>query len=215
MCTSFPNATHVHPTSLMYTCTHYLYNWRGPRKPAPSDKFVVIFQVAQNPLKFAMPTLFLCKNVPVFWLSRIEILRWLETDRERGGGGGTSPNFVHIFMPFEKRNTRTFFNTRRVNMANFSGFWATCKIITKLPLGAGLPGDIQLYKYIQFICALCYTILYDTNLEWNVVHIEILEYNPHFPAHFQCSPVLHTNLLYDFCQWHPLQQTNSNIKIAI
>ena len=98
-------------------------NWKGPCKPAPSGDFVGIFQVAQNPLKFAMPTLFLWKNVPVFhkrenkapntflkapspspsnclkhtctvfWLSRIELLRCLETDRGRGGGGVFSPQF--------------------------------------------------------------------------------------------------------------------------
>ena len=43
-------------------------NWRGPRKPAPSDKFVAKFQVAENPLKFAMQNLFLWQNVPVFFV---------------------------------------------------------------------------------------------------------------------------------------------------
>ena len=45
------------------------WNWMAPKKLAPSDKFVVIFQVAQNPLKFAMSILFVLKNVRVF-LSR-------------------------------------------------------------------------------------------------------------------------------------------------
>ena len=31
-------------------------NWRGPCKPAPSGDLMTIFQVAQNPLKFAMST---------------------------------------------------------------------------------------------------------------------------------------------------------------
>ena len=41
----------------------------APGKLAPSDNFEVIFQVAHNPLKFAMSTLFV-KNVPVFCFSR-------------------------------------------------------------------------------------------------------------------------------------------------
>ena len=42
------------------------YNWMAPKKPSPSDKFVAIFQVAQNPLKFAMSILFVLKNVHFF-----------------------------------------------------------------------------------------------------------------------------------------------------
>ena len=40
-------------------------NWTAPCKPGPSDYFVAIFQVAQNPMKFVMLTLSVWKNVPV------------------------------------------------------------------------------------------------------------------------------------------------------
>ena len=46
--------------------SHY-YNWRAPCKPALNDYFVAIFQVAPNRLKFGMSTLFVLKNVPVFF----------------------------------------------------------------------------------------------------------------------------------------------------
>ena len=42
-------------------------NWVAPCKPAPRDYFVAIFQVAQNQLQFGMSTLFVLKNVPVFF----------------------------------------------------------------------------------------------------------------------------------------------------
>ena len=45
-------------------------NWMAPRKLAPSDKFVAFFQVAQNPLKFPVQTLFLWKNVPVVFFHK-------------------------------------------------------------------------------------------------------------------------------------------------
>ena len=68
----------------------------------------------------------------VFWFSSIEILHCLETDREREGGGGWIwRNFAHIFLHSWKKNTGTFFSTKRVDMPNFSRFWATSKIATK------------------------------------------------------------------------------------
>ena len=42
-------------------------NWVAPCKPALCDYFIAIFQVAQNWLKFGMSTLFVLKNVPVFF----------------------------------------------------------------------------------------------------------------------------------------------------
>ena len=42
-------------------------NWRAPWKGGVSTYFVAIFQVARNPLKFGMLTLFVSKNVPVFF----------------------------------------------------------------------------------------------------------------------------------------------------
>ena len=38
----------------------------APGKPTPSNNFVAIVQVAQNPLKCAMLTLFVLKNAPFF-----------------------------------------------------------------------------------------------------------------------------------------------------
>ena len=95
-----------------------IHFWRAPSKRGMWTNFVVIFQVARNALKFAMPTLFVLQNVPVFvfhkWekkasntflkvhprpsngethvhsvlVLRIEILHCLETEREREAGGG-------------------------------------------------------------------------------------------------------------------------------
>ena len=42
-------------------------NWRAPSKRGVCTYFVVIFQVARNPLKFGVPILFVLKNVPVFF----------------------------------------------------------------------------------------------------------------------------------------------------
>ena len=128
----------------------------GPKWQIRSD-----FQVGQNQPKFAMSTLFLWKNVhvffpqvgkqgfkhvleslsplishppspsnsvqhtrTVFWLSRIEILHW----RWIGGEGG---GWIFVqFCPY----LFCLLNTKRVNMANFSGFWANLenryKIVT-------------------------------------------------------------------------------------
>ena len=47
-------------------------NWVAPCKPAPSDYFVAIFQVAPNRLKFGMSTLFVLKNVPVFFIKNAD-----------------------------------------------------------------------------------------------------------------------------------------------
>ena len=45
-------------------------NWRAPWKGGVCTYFSAIFQVAWNPLKFGMPTLFVLKNVPVFFSRR-------------------------------------------------------------------------------------------------------------------------------------------------
>ena len=113
-------------------------NWKGLWKLAPSDNFVAIFQVVQSPLKFAMPTLFMWKNVRVFFHKRGN------KDRERG----SFVQFCPYFSAFLEK--QTFSNTKRINMANFSRFRATWKITTKLSLGAGLHGAIQLVKPEQY-----------------------------------------------------------------
>ena len=48
----------------------HIDNWMVPWKAGLSTYFVAIFQVAQNPLKFGMLTLFVSKSVPVFFFSR-------------------------------------------------------------------------------------------------------------------------------------------------
>ena len=55
-------------------------------------------------------------------------------DRRRGGGGGVlnlTQFCPHILSAFLIKNTGTFFNTKRVDMPNFSRFGATWKIATK------------------------------------------------------------------------------------
>ena len=153
-----------------------MINWRAPCKPAPNDYFVAIYQVPPNRLKFGMPTLFVLKNVPVFFFPQAgkqgfkHILEsspppplsctpppppsislqyrkrhmhsvlalkdrnsTLFGDEQRGGGGGgwIWHNFVHMFLHSWKKTTGTFFNTKRVDMPNFSRFGATWKITMK------------------------------------------------------------------------------------
>ena len=49
-----------------------VYNWVAPCKLAPNDYFVAIFKVAPNRLKFGMSTLFVLKNIPVGFFSRMQ-----------------------------------------------------------------------------------------------------------------------------------------------
>ena len=138
-------------------------NWVAPCKPAQCDYFVAIFQVAPNRLKFGMSTLFVLKNVPVYFFSRmqnntdkiasnstppslsvskqrrISIFEGQNTVRvcftlleeDWGGGGGgvregrgvgeLSRMCLKPCLPAcEKRSRGTFFNTKRVEMPNFS-----------------------------------------------------------------------------------------------
>ena len=138
-------------------------NWKGPCKPAPSNNFVAIFQVAQNALKFAMSTLFCVKKCPCVFSRKAEMDKIVRTPLPLS----LSPNNVGFWslraktlcvcvlcywrgeMDFHERvwrlveiNTGTFFHRKRVGMANFGGFWATWKIATKLSLGAGLHGPV-------------------------------------------------------------------------
>ena len=64
--------------------THNMFNnWRAPWKGGVCAYFVAIFQVARNPLKFGMPTLFASKNVPLFFSTsgetRLQICFWKST----------------------------------------------------------------------------------------------------------------------------------------
>ena len=62
-------------------------NWRAPSKRGVCTYFVAIFQVARNPLKFGMPTLFVLRNVPaVFFFStsgqrRLQARSWKSLPR--------------------------------------------------------------------------------------------------------------------------------------
>ena len=149
-------------------------NWVAPCKPAPNDYFIVIFQVAQNRLKFGMSNLFVLKNVPVVFFfknaetsgqicvkfnpppppppslsvskqRRISIFEGQNTvhvsftlvgGRLRGGGGGGGGELSRMclkpcFPACGTKNTGTFFNTKRVDIPNFSRFGATWKITMK------------------------------------------------------------------------------------
>ena len=147
-------------------------------KPARCDNFVAIFHVAQNPLKLAMSTLFVLKNVRVFFSKRqknMDNIAWKSTTpnlslypspnkpkistlrakslcvcvlrywRVGGGGGGCEIGGGTFKKVFEALFPRlwTFFHRKRVGMANFSGFKATCKIATKSSNRAGLHGPSQ------------------------------------------------------------------------
>ena len=62
----------------------YENNWRAPWKGGISTYFVAIFRVARNPPKFGMLTLFVSKNVPVFFFStsgemRLQTCSWKST----------------------------------------------------------------------------------------------------------------------------------------
>ena len=56
----------------------------------------------------------------VFWPSKIEILRCLEMNREGGGGGGVEFDTILsiCFCILEKKNTGTFFSTKRAIRSN-------------------------------------------------------------------------------------------------
>ena len=145
-------------------CYRYCYNWVAPGKPAPSDYFVAIFQVAPNRLKFGMSTLFVLKkcllkncvkfnpppsppSMSVSKQHRISIFEGqntlhvsftqLEGDLGVCGGGGGSRRagsersrmcLKPCFPTRGRKNTGRFFNTKRVDMPNFSRFGVTWKI---------------------------------------------------------------------------------------
>ena len=77
----------------------------------------------------------------------IEILQCLETDTE---GGGDFCAIWSIFFCLLDKKTRTFFNTKRVGMPNFSGFRATWKITTKWLHVLPFHGALQLLLKCTF-----------------------------------------------------------------
>ena len=56
--------------SLSCFVMYYNNNWRAPWKGGVSTYFTAIFQVARNPLKFGMPTLFVLEDVHLFFFLR-------------------------------------------------------------------------------------------------------------------------------------------------
>ena len=113
------------------------YNWRAPSKRGVCTYFVVIFQCAQNPLKFGMQTLFLLKKTSNTFLkvppppsnsvkhthaqcfgsqgSKSYIV-WIKTEKEGGGGEGLGWIFTQYFAYFSallktKKPTGTFFKS--------------------------------------------------------------------------------------------------------
>ena len=66
---------------------------------------------------------------------------------QKGGrrrGGLSRMCLKHCFPACGKKNTGTFFNTKRVDMPNFSRFGATWRIATKSSFRAGLHRALQL-----------------------------------------------------------------------
>ena len=89
--------------------------WMAPSKPVPSDYFVVISQVAPNPLKFCMSISISLPLRKRHMQSILALKDWNSTlfgdrQRERKGEGWIWCNFVHIFLHSWKKKTRTFFN---------------------------------------------------------------------------------------------------------
>ena len=74
----------------------------------------------------------------VFWPPKIKILCCLEMDR---GRGVEFHAVLSISFCILEKNTRTFLNTKRVDMLNFSRFWTTWK---KSSYRAGLHRATQL-----------------------------------------------------------------------
>ena len=115
--------------------SHSIINWRAPCKPAPNDYFVAIFQVAPNQLKFGVSTLFVLKNVCVFFpQSGKQGFKHILESSPPPPPLNLPPIdtiFSICFCILEKKNTGTFFNTKTVDVPNLSQFRATWKIATK------------------------------------------------------------------------------------
>ena len=71
-------------------------------------------------------------------------------DEQRGRGGGGGVIIINIDKNLEKKNHRDIYNTKRVDMPNFSRFGATWKIATKLSFRAGLHGATQLLSPVRY-----------------------------------------------------------------
>ena len=124
-------------------------NWSAPCKPAWCDDFVVIFQVAQNQLKFGMPTPFLWNNVPPTSLQQRKRhtqcfgsqglkSSTLFGDGQRGGKGLNFTEFYPYFSAFLKEKQGHFLTQKE---------W-TCQISADSePLGKSLQNS-----HIELAC---------------------------------------------------------------
>ena len=102
-----------------------------------------------------------CEKIHPFFLSfRLQTMRDLRTKtlcilcfNAIGGGSYFQEHVWSLVSPLVEKNTGTFVNTKRVSMADFSGFWAIRKIATKLGTYASLPQSpsIKLYKIISLL----------------------------------------------------------------
>ena len=71
---------------------------------------------------------------------------------EKGGEGVEFDAILSIFFwILEKTNTGTFFNTKRVDMPNFSRFWATWKIATKCHIGPACTEPCSIFVSAGFV----------------------------------------------------------------
>ena len=82
-----------------------------------------------------------------------------------GGGGGTFKNVFEALLPrLWKKNTGTFFNTKRVDMPNFSRFGEIWKIATKSSFSrADLHGATQL----------CAESVHSSTPQWGVIEVNV------------------------------------------
>ena len=86
-------------------------NWRAQWKGGVCTYFIVIFQVAQNPPKLGMPTLFLSKIFPGVFLCENPSPPSLRTETLCMWRGDTFMNMLEALFPrLWKKSTGTFFH---------------------------------------------------------------------------------------------------------
>ena len=140
-------------------------NWNSLWKPTISDYFVGISQVAQNPMKFAMQTPSVWKQVPVSLTFK---------HAEKYGQTGMKfipppPTPLKPCLPTNgKKRWGTLFHIRRVVMPNLSRFWATWKSRRNRHLHGPVHGSCSSWDIIKLMAGTCKltTVYYRVVHEW-------------------------------------------------